>query len=296
MMSLAGGQAPDGLWDRIADEIGPDAPIGAVPQLRLVPVDEKPKTTRRWWGVALGSVAAAAIAVLGLTVVHQGSRIDDLEAVTSKDAVVVGAAEAMTDPNARLTSLTTTDGATMADVVVQPNGQGYLVPRSMPTLASDRTYQMWGVIGDEVISLGVLGNEPSVSAFHTDPRVKTIMITDEVRGGVPVTQQTPVSQGELRLAVKAATPAESMYSSMRVTRPPSTARRCRPASRPPSPFGAMPLPTCCCTNPPSKDGAAHVFVVPALDVVDHPAQHDEVLRRRDCSTSSVLCHTTASGA
>ena len=102
----------------------------------------------------------------------------------------------MTDPNARLTSLTTTDGATMADVVVQPNGQGYLVPRSMPTLASDRTYQMWGVIDDEVISLGVLGNEPNVSAFHTDPRVKTIMITDEVRGGVPVTQQSPVSQGD----------------------------------------------------------------------------------------------------
>ena len=195
MMSLAGGQAPDGLWDRIADELGPD-PTGTVPQLRLVPVAEKPKTSRRWWGVALGSVAAAAIAVLGLTVVHQGNRIDNLEAVTSKDAVVVGAAEAMTDPNARLTSLTTTDGVTMADVVVQPNGQGYLVPRTMPTLASDRTYQMWGVIDDEVISLGVLGNEPNVSAFHTDPRVKTIMITDEVHGGVPVTQQSPVSQGD----------------------------------------------------------------------------------------------------
>ena len=29
MMSLAGGQAPDGLWDRIADELAPD-PTGAV--------------------------------------------------------------------------------------------------------------------------------------------------------------------------------------------------------------------------------------------------------------------------
>jgi anti-sigma factor RsiW len=197
MMSLAGGQAPDGLWDRIAGELGPDASDGVVPQLRLVPVAEKPKPARRWWGIALASVAAAAIAILGVTVVHQGHRIDDLEAVTSKDSVVVGAAEAMTDPSARLTSLTTPDGATMADVVVQASGQGYLVPRTMPTLASDRTYQMWGVIGDEVISLGVLGNEPSVSAFHTDPRVKTIMVTDEVRGGVPVTEQTPVSQGDL---------------------------------------------------------------------------------------------------
>ncbi len=105
MMSLVGGQAPDGVWDRIADEItteaGGDRPV---PQLRLVPVDEKPKK-RKWWPVALGSVAAAAIAVLGLTVVHQGQRIDDLEAATTQDSVVVGAAEAMTDPNARLTSL-----------------------------------------------------------------------------------------------------------------------------------------------------------------------------------------------
>ncbi len=85
----------------------------------------------------------------------------------------------------------------MADVVVQPDGQGYLVPRAMPALASDRTYQMWGVIGPEVISLGVLGNDPTVSAFHTDPHVQSILITDEVRGGVPVTQQAPVSQGEL---------------------------------------------------------------------------------------------------
>jgi len=196
MMSLVGGRAPDGLWDRIADELSADAAAhNPTPQLRLVPADEKPK--RRWWPAALGAVAAAAIVVLGLTVVHQGHRIDDLEAVAAKDSVVVGAAEAMTDPNARLTSLRTDDGTAMADVVVQPNGQGYLVPRAMPSLASDRTYQLWGAIGDEVISLGVLGNAPSVSAFHTDPRVRMIMITDEVRGGVPVTQQTPLSQGDL---------------------------------------------------------------------------------------------------
>lgn len=200
MMSLVGGQAPDGVWDRIADEIATDE--GAqepAPQLRLVPIDDKPKPApkRKWWPAALGAVAAAAIVVLGLTVVRQGQRIDDLEAVASKDAVAAGAAAAMTDPNARLTTLVTDDGTTMADVAVQPSGQGYLVPRTMPALAADRTYQMWGVIGDDVISLGVLGNQPAVSAFHTDPRVQTIMITDEVRGGVPVTEQTPVSQGQL---------------------------------------------------------------------------------------------------
>ena len=214
-----------------------------------MPVDEKPK--RKWWGVALGSVAAAAIAVLGLTVVHQGQRIDDLEAVTAQDSVVVGAAEAMTDPNARLASLTTDDGATMADVVVQPDGQGYLVPRTMPTLASDRTYQLWGAIGDEVVSLGVLGNEPSVAAFHTDPRVQDDPDHRRGAGRCPRDAADAAQPGGVRLTRKASTAAESMYSSMRVTRPPSTCPTMHAGISNASPLGAMPLPMCCCTNPPS---------------------------------------------
>jgi anti-sigma-K factor RskA len=193
MMSLAGGRAPDGVWDRIADTISTEVP----PALRLAPVVPIESKRRSRWPAVLGSVAAAAIAVLGLTVVRQGQEINDLNEAVAADALAVGAAEAMTDPNARLTALHTDDGVAMADVVVQPNGQGYLVPRTMPTLASDRTYQMWGVIGDEVISLGVLGNEPTVSAFSTDPNVQSVLITDEVAGGVAVTQEVPVSQGEL---------------------------------------------------------------------------------------------------
>ena len=100
---------------------------------------------------------------------HQGQRIDDLEAVTAQDSVVVGAAEAMTDPNARLASLTTDEARRWLTSSCNRTARA-IVPRTMPTLASDRTYQLWGAIGDEVVSLGVLGNEPTVAAFHTDPR------------------------------------------------------------------------------------------------------------------------------
>ena len=125
MMSLAGGRAPDGVWDRIADTISTEVP----PALRLAPVVPIESKRRSRWPAVLGSVAAAAIAVLGLTVVRQGQEINDLNEAVAADALAVGAAEAMTDPNARLTALHTEDGVAMADVVVQPDGQGYLVPR-----------------------------------------------------------------------------------------------------------------------------------------------------------------------
>jgi hypothetical protein len=35
-------------------------------------------------------------------------------------------------------------------------------------LGPDRTYQLWGVIGDQVISLGVLGARPGVEPFTVD--------------------------------------------------------------------------------------------------------------------------------
>ena len=167
MMSLVGGQAPDGLWDRIAGEIATDADgergAGAADRGR------RREAEARGGGRSRSARSPRPPSPCSASPSCTRASASTTSKRRRPDAVVVGAADAMTNPDARLTTLTTDDGTTMADVVVQPNGQGYLVPRSMPALASDRTYQMWGVIGAEVISLGVLGNDPTVSAFHTDP-------------------------------------------------------------------------------------------------------------------------------
>ena len=54
----------------------------------------------------------------------------------------------------------------LAQFVVLPSGQGYLVKSNLPTLSSAKTYQLWGVINGQAISLGLLGQTPHAAALH----------------------------------------------------------------------------------------------------------------------------------
>ena len=55
--------------------------------------------------------------------------------------------------------------AKLAQFVLLPSGRGYLVSSALPKLTADRTYQLWGIIGGQAISLGLLGPAPSQAAF-----------------------------------------------------------------------------------------------------------------------------------
>ena len=71
-------------------------------------------------------------------------------------------------------------------------------PANLPALPADRTYQLWGVVDDQAISLGVLGTNPDITAFQVDDanRVAAYAITDEAAGGVIASQNQPVVVGE----------------------------------------------------------------------------------------------------
>ena len=53
----------------------------------------------------------------------------------------------------------------MAQFVVVPDGRGYLVSSNLPTLARGQTYQLWGIVGNQPISLGLLGSTPNQAVF-----------------------------------------------------------------------------------------------------------------------------------
>ena len=36
---------------------------------------------------------------------------------------------------------------------------------SLPTLENDETYQLWGIVGNQPVSLGLLGRSPNQSMF-----------------------------------------------------------------------------------------------------------------------------------
>ena len=84
-------------------------------------------------------------------------------------------------------------------------GTGFVIDDStdgLAPLAADRTYQLWGVVGDRTISLGLLGPRPGIMPFSVAGSVPIIefAITDEVAGGVvQSTNCPPVAVGELRV-------------------------------------------------------------------------------------------------
>ena len=71
-----------------------------------------------------------------------------------------------------------------AEAIVDEDGHGYLVAADLPTLADDQTYQLWGVVGDDVISIGILGPNPEIETFTIEADVNALAVTIERAGGV----------------------------------------------------------------------------------------------------------------
>jgi anti-sigma factor RsiW len=189
LLGNSGGDAPDGLWDRIADVLEEQPP-----PMRIIPL-----ARRRSSRVLLAAAAAvAAIATLGVVVVRQDDRIDDLQAAVADEGVLRAANAALTHPRAVEAALRSPDGALTALAVVLPDGTGYLMSRDLPDLAADRTYQLWGRTEGGLISLGLLGDRPDdVIAFHASREVDALAITEEDAPGVVQSENLPIVLGEL---------------------------------------------------------------------------------------------------
>ena len=78
-----------------------------------------------------------------------------------------------------------------------PNGQGYLVATELPASGRDQTYQLWGVMGAQTVSLGVLGGNPGTTPFRAVGPLTALAITAEHGGGVVASTQRPIVQGFL---------------------------------------------------------------------------------------------------
>ena len=72
---------------------------------------------------------------------------------------------------------------------------------NLAELVPGRTYQLWALVGDrrspEVISAGVLGPDPGVTAFNVGGPVVGFAITDEVAPGVASSDNAPLVQGQV---------------------------------------------------------------------------------------------------
>jgi anti-sigma factor RsiW len=205
-LAHGGAPAPDGLWSRIASSLEESPPalrLGVVDGEGVRPArvsddarDRRPRS-RTIARTALAVAAALVFSVMAVQLVRQGNQIDDLQSHVAAEGLSHAAMQALADPDSQKVDLTSPTGAKMsATAVISPDGTGYLVPSDLPKLAADRTYQLWAVMPGHVISLGLLGSSPTITAFPGNGTIKGLAVTDEVAGGVPASSNQPVLVGQ----------------------------------------------------------------------------------------------------
>jgi hypothetical protein len=211
LLAHAGGPAPEGLWDRIADSLEEPppglrlAPLPGPGRLGTAPAGPGPAdelAPRRRWGaraaVGLGAAAALVIGLLSYQVVEQDRRLDEMAVRLAEDGLVRAFNTALVSPQATITELRSDDGGLVVTVAVGADGIGYLTGDRLPPLAEGRAYQLWGIVDeDRIVSLGVLGEAPEIVVFHAASPMAGFAVTEEIAGGVPVSQNPPLVVGTL---------------------------------------------------------------------------------------------------
>ena len=173
--------SPD-LWDRIALEAGlvtsPD------PSSADATLNPAPSKWRRFAPIIAGIAAVLVAVSLTAGLVSTRSEPAGLEALALASANLPGSINAqLVDPTA---------GSTVADAVVTTDGDGFIDGSTLPTLAENRTYQLWAIVGERVISVGIMGIRPEITAFRVEGQLAGLAISEEILGGVVVSEQDPV--------------------------------------------------------------------------------------------------------
>ncbi len=215
MLGNAGGEAPPHLWDRLAEQVaatrGPEGGAELLDLLRApgrAPGDatrrRRPPIARNPFTWGAGGLAAAALVVVGVLgwQVHRlDGNVHQLQAVSGQQGMAQAVQAALVNPQARLLSLdTNTPGSTtrLGEIAVLPSGVAYLVNTGLPALSTQQTYQLWGQVGSQLVSLGLLGNNPRDVPFEVSPSVvvSAFDVTAEHAGGVVRTAHVPVAVAE----------------------------------------------------------------------------------------------------
>ncbi len=197
-------QPPAGLWSQIAlrlperqvDDEPPPMPrlTSETPSPFRAPA-AVPTRRRRAVVTVIGAIAVAAAAVavvLGVGLVRADNKVSNLQA-----AGPTTLSAALHTPGHRLITLHSSSHTQLAQVVVTPSGQGFLVSSNLPALGHGETYQLWGIVGNSPISLGLLGSAPRSAAFTVagSTRPTKFGVTAEPAGGSIVPTGSMVATG-----------------------------------------------------------------------------------------------------
>jgi anti-sigma-K factor RskA len=195
--------APPAMWEHIARTIATDREVATpveVPAADDELAARRARRTRARWIAPVAVAAAIAMVLLAAQVSSLRGQLDRSHRVGTT-AMAAAFDRAAKTRGAQEVGLQSGSGATLARIVLLPDGAGYLRGDKLAPLPPNRTYQLWAVTGTgakpTVVSAGVLGPDPSAIAFHASGPVRAFAVTVENEGGVVVSHNQPVAQGAL---------------------------------------------------------------------------------------------------
>jgi anti-sigma-K factor RskA len=200
LLPPAGVQAPTSLWSTIEGSLGPPREHPA-PPLRMVSPPaaagrQRARRPRRLAAAVLAAAAIVAVTVLGVQVVRQQHRIDDLAAEMHGDPMRQQALAARASKDSHVIRLGATAGNGDAEIVMLLDGTGYFMDHDLPALDRGSTYQLWAKVGDpdspRMVSLGVLGADPDVVPFRLSTPATMFEVTKETAPGSTVPDESSV--------------------------------------------------------------------------------------------------------
>jgi anti-sigma-K factor RskA len=202
---------PDGLWDTISSRLPERQDQEARPPMPRLVMDDFRETKSggaprsiRHIGAARRRVAlaasvaiatAAVAAVLGIGLVRADNHVNKLTSAIGANAPTA-VETALETPGHTVVNLVNSSHQKVVQFVTVPDGRGYLVSSKLSSLPSDHTYQLWGIIDGQPISLGLLGQLPSHVTFTMgSAKPSELSITEEPAGGSVVPSNPVVASG-----------------------------------------------------------------------------------------------------
>ncbi len=198
---------PEGLWSGIAIrmyEVNGEAPPSLAP---VIGIDSHSSSARTGGFLSarsqrtllsLASVAAAVVAVLAFALAGADRQVSRLQSALG-NASSGGVESALKTPGHRLVNLSGSTHQTLAQFVLVPSGQGYMVNSSLSKLPANETYQLWGIIGGRAISMGLMGRSPQHVTFTASgtAQFSKLAVTVEPSGGTSVPTSPIVASGSV---------------------------------------------------------------------------------------------------
>lgn len=196
--------APPELWERIAGAIAEERVRDADDDTARDGDELAARRDRRrfpsWIAPATVAAAIIVVVVLAAQIASLHGRLDRAQRLGAT-ATAAAFDRAAKVNGARKVDLTAKSGATLARVVLLPDGTGYLRGDHLDPLPSDRTYQLWAVTGSArepvTVSAGVLGPDPRAVVFRASGPVRAFAVTVERAGGVVQSAHTPIAQAAI---------------------------------------------------------------------------------------------------